>query len=469
MRSTTRIITKLKSIHSKSKNLLFKAKDKFLPHVFQSKYSKDINIDVVKTKLNYFAKSPITLREFNYLNKTLKSLNQEDLNKIFYQSHKGKTLLHNACENNDIRVSKLALKYYNVNEKDSYGCTPLELALRYGYIKIAELILGNENFKYEQVPSWNNLLCSAVKNNKIDIVKLLLKHGFDIDQRNEGGYTALHIAAKMGNIETVKLLLEDPNIHPNEKDEYGNTALHLATIKGNIEAIKLLLNYYALAKSYSNRENNDGNTALHFATIKENIEAVRLLLARDADVNKKNKNGDTAFHLAICTSNKDLLDSFLSQKNGINLDKCNNEGYSAFHLAALYGNTEIMESLLRYDDFGLNKKNRDGLTPLDIAINYSNKDMVELLVNRGGTSSYLNQTEIEKFIEDAKCHMKEATQTINEEKMASVSRTDTKPKSPIARIDELEEFDYNNSDHNKSDYNFSNNILGAESHCQKCY
>ncbi|XP_069779124.1 protein phosphatase 1 regulatory subunit 27 [Narcine bancroftii] len=58
-------------------------------------------------------------------------------------------------------------------------------------------------------PSGMAALHEAVLTGNLDCVKLLLKHGADIEQRDENGWTALHVACSDGHMEVAKYLLSE--------------------------------------------------------------------------------------------------------------------------------------------------------------------------------------------------------------------------------------------------------------------
>ena len=50
-------------------------------------------------------------------------------------------------------------------------------------------------------------LFSVIKNNDIEIVKLLIENGADVNAKNEDGETALHLANRKGYLDIVKYLI----------------------------------------------------------------------------------------------------------------------------------------------------------------------------------------------------------------------------------------------------------------------
>ena len=61
-----------------------------------------------------------------------------------------------------------------------------------------------------------------------------------MDQRDQRGRTALHVAAAFGSLDTVKVLLE-LGADPTAGDDYGFNALHWAAQQGRMEVAKHLV------------------------------------------------------------------------------------------------------------------------------------------------------------------------------------------------------------------------------------
>jgi len=78
--------------------------------------------------------------------------------------------------------------------------------------------------------------------------------------------TALARACYKGNVEVVRLLLSQKNIHKsiNKRNEDGNSPLALASGKGHVEIVKMLLDQPSIKMSI-NYVNTYGNTPLKLA------------------------------------------------------------------------------------------------------------------------------------------------------------------------------------------------------------
>ena len=103
---------------------------------------------------------------------------------------------------------------------------------------------------------------------------------------------ALRLAAKKGDIATVKTLLNKPGIDVDTKDIIGKTPLHIAAEEGMRSLVWILLAKGANIEA----RNNSGWTPLHLAAWKGKIAVVRLLLVRGADIEAENHWGYTPLH-----------------------------------------------------------------------------------------------------------------------------------------------------------------------------
>ena len=85
---------------------------------------------------------------------------------------------------------------------------------------------------------YDNMICLASMNNRVDVVKLLLEDG-RVDPTIENNL-ALYLAIKEGHVRVVKVLLEDGRVVPNM---YDNNCIWLATRMGFHGIVKILLKY----------------------------------------------------------------------------------------------------------------------------------------------------------------------------------------------------------------------------------
>jgi ankyrin repeat protein len=132
-------------------------------------------------------------------------------------------------------------------------------------------------------------LIIASRDGDIEIVRILLEKGADVNAKTDTGTTALFNAILYRHTEVVRILLENgADVHV--KTMYGSTTLDMAIWYGDIEIVSMLLENGADV----NAKGKYGSTALIKASENGHTEVVRMLLEKGADVNVKDDNGSTA-------------------------------------------------------------------------------------------------------------------------------------------------------------------------------
>jgi len=112
---------------------------------------------------------------------------------------------------------------------------------------------------------------------------------------NDNGLAAIHIVAKQGDLETLKIILEY-EVDTKAFDKCaGCTALHLA-VRGGHEAVATLL--VQEAASIVDLTDRKGQTPLHYATSTGSLKLCELLLDAEADPEVSDLEGNCPLQLA---------------------------------------------------------------------------------------------------------------------------------------------------------------------------
>ncbi|CAA6655440.1 unnamed protein product [Spirodela intermedia] len=151
-----------------------------------------------------------------------------------------------------------------------------------------------------EVPPHLRDFAVAAQNGDVDALRVALDNlSGSIDEPLEDGDTALHLCCLYGYLPCVKLLLER-GASLESKDEEGAIPLHDACAGGFIEIVQLLLD------SASNPEHmkqmletvdSENDTPLHHAARGEHLDVVQLLLKAGASPCKENIYGKTPAEL----------------------------------------------------------------------------------------------------------------------------------------------------------------------------
>lgn len=106
-----------------------------------------------------------------------------------------------------------------------HGRGALHCAAKFGCPNLAALLMAKGTAADLPDPRGRTPLWYATESNKHEVVDLLLSKAADINSRDTGNKTIGHIAAKSGDIDTIKTILRhNPDV--NAADDEGNTPLH---------------------------------------------------------------------------------------------------------------------------------------------------------------------------------------------------------------------------------------------------
>ena len=170
-----------------------------------------------------------------------------------------------------------------VNAADAAGNTPLHHAAGYGNLNVFKLLLDNGADVNAKNRRKSTPLHWAIRDEAK--VRLLLEKGAEINARQNDGRTPLYLAASLGNGNAVLRLLLDKGADPNLATANGNTSLINAAMRGDAEALALLL----AKKADVNAASGTGMTALMAAAGSRNLQPTAMLLASGAKVNAVTK------------------------------------------------------------------------------------------------------------------------------------------------------------------------------------
>lgn len=159
---------------------------------------------------------------------------------------KKNSALYMAAQNGHSAVVKLLLDQPEIiiNQPDINEVTPLGVASHKGHLEVVKLLLNRDETDINKANRFGATpLYESCDENHMAITSLLLKNPkINVNQANNDNWTPLHIGTQKNNIGTVKLLLEHSEIDVNITTENGgSTALYIAAQLGHDQIAKLLL------------------------------------------------------------------------------------------------------------------------------------------------------------------------------------------------------------------------------------
>jgi hypothetical protein len=121
------------------------------------------------------------------------------------------------------------------------------------------------------------LASKCPKDSRFLVMKELLSKGANIDAYNDNGLTALLLAARNGDLELVRFLIENDASLALEDSE-GNSSLALAALGGHVDVTRLLIEEYKVHNLNIDKKNMLGLTPLLMASQNGFLDTCKLLV-----------------------------------------------------------------------------------------------------------------------------------------------------------------------------------------------
>ncbi|MEW6322637.1 MAG: ankyrin repeat domain-containing protein [Acidobacteriota bacterium] len=274
-------------------------------------------------------------------------------------------------------------------------------------------------------------VAAAAMAGDVDEVRRLLRDGGDVNAAQGDGMTALHWAARYGDMELTRMLLAAGANTRATTRLGGYTPLHLASLGGHVGAVRALLAAGADARAVTEtgattvflaarsgsaevvtalaenggdvnaREKAFGQTPLMIAAGLDRAEVVRVLLARGADARAASTHVDLAALTAPSDADRpggprDGVRNAGADVPGVTRPFRYNEligaqgGLTALHFAARQGSLAAARVLVEHGADVNQPSPGDGTSPLVIAIVNGHFDLATYLLSRGADPGQAN-------------------------------------------------------------------------------
>ncbi len=249
-----------------------------------------------------------------------------------FMSSCGSAKFFTAAESGNVQeVDRLLDAGADVNVRDSRGETPLFSAALSGSKEIAESLIAHGADVNATDRDGLTPLHLAAYQSRREIVKLLVGKSANVNAKTREGSTPLikaiewfagtergHLAltsrAEIASMMDVVRLLIDNGADVNAADTYDDTPLILAVASGEKSLVELLLARGAAVNS----KGHEGVSALYTATIAGQNEIAELLIARGAEVNAGTKTGFTPLGYAARDGNRAMAELLIAHGADMN-------------------------------------------------------------------------------------------------------------------------------------------------------
>ncbi len=287
------------------------------------------------------------------------------------RNKKGVTPLALAVENNWAEhISFYANLDADIHAEDMEGNTPLSLALQAG-LETTKLLVSKKNIGTRD--SFGNTPLHVAISHAVDpeVIRFLLDCGADVNARNRNGDTPLYIAVNTNNRTAGEMLLSrGADVFTNNTENYS--PLKLAMIKGGE------VQDWIFTSDVIKARDGIGNTPLHYAAEWKLDSAVQALIEKSADINAQNSTGESPLFSAVKADSPSTI--YLLIAKGADQNIRDYLGNTALH-ACIRWNAKDAAMMLIRNGADPNAQNVSGKTPLHEAAKTSKVPLITLLLN----------------------------------------------------------------------------------------
>lgn len=297
------------------------------------------------------------------------------------------------------KVKNLLKKGGNINERDSFGRTPLIYAALNGHDRIINMLIGSHADIHAKDDFGQTAFIAAVNRGHVNTAEILLKNGANPSTPNSEDMLPIFIAFEREDFEMVDLLLKY-GIKINTMDKKGRTVLQRIIESNQVELVRTilrrgideryivhlaasvgdttLLKTFLKNKININQKDPLGRTPLLFALLYDRTQSAKMLLDQGADlslveINTVAERGRTILQKIIESNDAELVRTIL---------RCGVDMRYIVHLAAGAGDTTLLKTLLN-NKINVNQRDPLGRTPLLFALLYDRTQAAKMLLDHG--------------------------------------------------------------------------------------
>ncbi|XP_061191633.1 serine/threonine-protein phosphatase 6 regulatory ankyrin repeat subunit B-like [Saccostrea echinata] len=301
----------------------------------------------------------------------------------------GRTVLHDACLGGNVGIlSFLLSKGMDINALTTLGNSVLNMSCISAKYIVCEYLVNYFPHLLNVInkDGYSCLHLSAAGGN-VDILKLFLRKGMDINSVGKSGKTVLGISCRFAQSEMCYFLSENYAHLKEIKDNEGQTALHDACWGGDVNIFTFLLGEGLDINALTDK----GETLLHFACESGKYSLCECLIFNHSHLlNQKDDFGYTVLHLAATSGNIDVVK--LLREKGLDMMSVGLNGKTVLHLSSMNSRKEMCKYILQYYPQLKNIRDEDGHTALHDACEGGNVDTVSFLLARGFDINALTNT-----------------------------------------------------------------------------
>jgi ankyrin repeat protein len=319
----------------------------------------------------------------------------------------------------------------DINLMDYSDCPPLFYACKNTDERIVKKLL-HMGAELDVLCGQNSqpLTQVACEANKLDILKLLIDFGADINVANDKGTSLLHTACINANVDLARLLA-DNGADVSCTDNKGNTPLHMLVRQYKQEVLAIIdilldkgvdmnavnnelrtpffesslvtrnmacntlpvLKHLVSKGAIVDTQDKYQNTPLHYAVRDSDPARVRYLLDSGSDSNIQNEKGESPYAIALKKNNRAIIS--MIEKASVTIAMDGDDLDAAFMRACRNGQRGVAEMLVRSGNIDVTYVDDYGRTPLHYIAGLGMTALAKFCIEHGVDVNYTdtnNQT-----------------------------------------------------------------------------
>ncbi|KAL0964778.1 hypothetical protein UPYG_G00328810 [Umbra pygmaea] len=216
--------------------------------------------------------------------------------------------VHQAVLMNDedklIEMLQSKAAYPATNVPNRIGYTPMMVAAMKGFSKLVKILVKHGADVNIMTSSGKTSLMLACFSGHLDIVKYLRENGANWSSQDKAGCTALHWAVDGGHLAVLKHMIQDGcEVDARDNVSFWTPLMRVSAIRGDAAVASLLVK----AGAGVNLMDRDDKTPLMIASLNNHEDLVKLLLENGADCGIQTKFGKSAIDMAKAFKRKSII------------------------------------------------------------------------------------------------------------------------------------------------------------------
>ena len=305
----------------------------------------------------------------------IKSILKYHVTEIETKCNKGWNILHYSAQSGNLELFEYLLENGSaIHKKTKNKCNCLHIAASNGHLNLCKKLLEKHNFNIAltDAKGWNALHYAAKSGNS-ELFGLFIQKGSDVYSKTNINSNCLHITASNGRLKLFKTLVEAYKFDIFMKDDRGWTVLNKAARGGDLELFRYLIQLGA--DIYSRTEDNV--TCLHIASHHGHLKLCQTILdLYYSDLEKWTCNEFENFDKSNAIYRRRL---FKTKNAFLNLRDLG--GFTYLHYASSQGHADICKFLLMHN-VDVTYRNEQGKTARDIAIKRKQLKVLDVLKDK---------------------------------------------------------------------------------------